>query len=377
LGSTKPTSQEDHLESLRQSIDTIDSEILKLLNRRAEVVQEVANLKRGGEGISFYVPHRERDIIEHLSKESSGSFPQHAISAVFREIISACRSLETPLNIGYLGPPASFCHTAAIQKFGKSALFLPYDHFTDIFRAVEKGECHYGVVALRNSTEGVIATTLDNFQNSDLSIYAETHLEIHHQFLSNSKPDEIERIYSHGQAFGQSREWLARPYPKAEYVEVLSTSYGAECASKESNAAAIASELASSLYDIPILFKNIEDRTQNTTRFVVIGYDSEPPTGRDKTSLIVHIRNKPGALFTALEPFRQSGINLTHIDSRPTKNERWEYLFFVEFEGHADEAHVKKAIDLLNDSCLHTKILGSYPDEVRSGNPLPDPEIVD
>ncbi|MCA9438757.1 MAG: prephenate dehydratase, partial [Candidatus Omnitrophica bacterium] len=311
----------------------------------------------------FYVPHRERDIFEKLIHANEGEFPTAAIPAVYREIISACRSLETPLNIGYLGPPSSYCHAAALQKFGTSATFFPFDGFSAIFRAVEKGECHYGVVAFRNSTQGVITETLDNFQRSELNIYAETYLDIHHQFLSNSAPEDITRIYTHGQAFAQCLEWLEKHFPNAEYTEVSSTSHGAERAAKEEGTAAIASDLAAQMYDLPILFSNIEDRSHNTTRFVIIGYDSEQPTGRDKTSMIIHVRNQPGALFDSLEPFRVSGINLTHIDSRPTKEERWEYLFFIEFEGHREEARVKKALAELESHCLHVKLLGSYADE--------------
>ena len=355
---------EEKLESLREIIDQTDCEILALLNKRAKVVLEVGRLKKENSQVAqFYVPHREREIFERLVREHSGDFPASAIPAVYREIISACRSLETPLSIAYLGPPASYCHAAAIQKFGTSATFFPYEGFSAIFRAVEKGECHYGVVAFRNSTQGVITETLDNFQRSELNIYAETYLDIHHQFLSKSKPDEIQRIYTHGQAFAQCQEWLKRHYPNAEYTEVSSTSCGAERASKEPGTAAIASDLASRMYEIPVLFSNIEDRSHNTTRFVVIGYDSEQPTGRDKTSMIIHVKNQPGALFDSLEPFRKGGINLTHIDSRPTKEARWEYLFFIEFEGHRAEERVQKALASLESHCLHVKLLGSYADE--------------
>jgi len=359
-------SPEENLQSLRDIIDKTDREILDLLNKRAEVVLEVGRLKKeNSQAGKFYVPHRERDIFERLIQENPGEFPTAAIPAVFREIISACRSLEAPLNIAYLGPPASYCHAAALQKFGTSATFFPYDGFSAIFRAVEKGECHYGVVAFRNSTQGVITETLDNFQRSELNIYAETYLDIHHQFLSNSKPEEIKRIYTHGQAFAQCQEWLEKHFPKSEYTEVSSTSDGAERASKETGTAAIASDLASQMYEVPVLFANIEDRSHNTTRFVIIGYDSEQPTGRDKTSMIIHVKNQPGALFDSLEPFRKQGINLTHIDSRPTKEERWEYLFFIEFEGHRDETRVRKALADLESHCLHVKLLGSYADEDR------------
>jgi len=360
-----PSSNDDPLVPLREEIDSVDRQILELLNRRAKVVLEVAKLKEKEKGSAFYVPRRERDIYERLKKESSGEFPNHAVLSVFREIISACRSLETPLEIAYLGPPATFHHAASIQKFGNSATFRPFEHISDVFHAVEKGECHYGVVALENSTEGVIASTLDNFQRSDLSIYAETFLDIHHQFLSKSEPEEIVRIYSHGQAFGQCRDWLEGRFPNAEYREVSSTSHGAELAATEAGSAAIASGLAATMYDIPILHANIEDRTQNTTRFVVIGYDAEPPTGRDKTSLIIHLHNRSGALAQALEPFSGHSINLTHLEARPTKAERWEYLFFIEFEGHREEGHVKEAMEELGDACLRIKLLGSYPEEDR------------
>jgi chorismate mutase/prephenate dehydratase len=355
----------DPLAPLRERIDEIDDRILSLLEERAEVALEVGRRKEAEKAGTYYVPRRERDIFERLTAQSRGPFPSNAIPAVFREIISACRSLETPLNIAYLGPLASFCHRAALSKFGESALYFPCETFSEVFRSVEKGECHYGVVAFRNSTHGVIAETLDNFLRSTLSIYAEIYLDIRHQLLSKSRPEEIRRIYSHGQAFAQCREWLDKHFPKVELTEVPSTSVGAERAAAEPGTAAIASELAAEIYRIPILFPNIEDRTHNTTRFVIIGHDSEQPSGRDKTSMIVHVKNTPGALFGALEPFREVGVNLTHIDSRPAKSERWEYLFFIEFEGHVQEARVQKALALLEDHCLHVKLLGSYPDEDR------------
>lgn len=348
---------------MRERIDSIDQEILSLLNRRAVVVQEVGALKRDNPEVRPFVPRRERDIYERLIQESKGPFPSQAVALVFREVISACRSLEATLNISFFGSPGSFTHTAAIKRFGNSAVFLAQPSIGDVFRSVEKGECRYGVVPIRNSTYGVVAETIDNFKRSDLRIYAETHLDVHHQFLSKSAPEEIKRIYTHGQAFGQCREWLDRHYHRAEFVEVGNTALGAERASKEPGTAAIAAELASKIYDVPILFPNIEDRAHNTTRFVIIGYDSEAPTGRDKTSMIVHVRNRPGALLSALEPFRKYGINLTHIDSRPTKSEKWEYLFFIEFEGHTEEERVKEALLELEEHCTQTKSIGSYPEE--------------
>ncbi len=351
------------LSALRDRIDALDREILALLNRRADVVKEVGHLKRENPAVCPFIPRRERDIYERLTSESKGPFPSQAIALVFREIISACRSLEATLNISYFGSPGSFTHTAAIKRFGNSAVFHPQPGISDVFRSVEKGECRYGVVPIRNSTHGVVAETIDNFKRSDLRIYAETHLDIHHQFLSKSSPEQITRIYTHGQAFGQCREWLDRHYPKAEFVEVGNTALGAERASKEPGTAAIAAELASKIYNVPILFPNIEDRAHNTTRFVIIGYDSEAPTGRDKTSMIVQLRNRPGSLLSALEPFRNNSINLTHIDSRPTKSEKWEYLFFIEFEGHTEEERVKKALKELAEHCTQTKSIGSYPEE--------------
>lgn len=363
---TRPEISEasQQIASLRERIDAVDLAILDLLNQRAAIVEEVGRVKQAGKGISTYVRRRERDILERLSRENQGPFPQQAVPLVFREIISACRSLEATLNIAYFGTPGSFSHTAAINRFGNSAAFHHQpEHISDVFRAVEKGECKYGVVPIRNSTHGVVAETIDNFIRSDLRIYAETHLEVHHQFLSRSKPEEIQRIYTHGQAFGQCREWLEKHYHQAEYIEVANTALGAERASREPGTAAIAAELASIIYNLPILYPNIEDRSHNTTRFVVIGYDSEQPTGRDKTSMIVQLRNRPGSLLSALEPFRKHKINLTHIDSRPTKSERWEYLFFIEFEGHVQEDRVQVALTDLEEFCTHIKLLGSYPEE--------------
>lgn len=368
-----PSENEQPLRTLRDRIDAIDGEILGLLNRRAEVVREVGQLKQRAEGACFYIPRRERDIQERLARESAGPFPAEAIPLVFREIISACRSLEAKLKVGFFGSPGSYTHMAALQKFGQSSQFLPYEQISHVFRSVEKREVHYGVVPIRNSTYGVVAETIDNFQKSDLKIYASTQHDIHHQFLSKSAPAEIKRIYTHGQAFGQCREWLDRHYPDAEYVEVANTAAGAERAANEPGTAAIAAELAGKIYGVPILHANIEDRAHNSTRFVIIGYDSEPPTGLDKTSLIFQLRNRPGALLSALEPFRRHSINLTHIDSRPTKDERWEYLFFIEFEGHTQDENVQRALAELEEFCLQTKSLGSYPWEDHVRTPVADP----
>lgn len=363
---------------LREQIDQCDVKILELLDERARIVKSVGKLKSDDPQGVVYVPRRERDILDNLRKQSAGEFPVDSIPVVFREIISACRSLETKLNIAYMGPPASFHHAAAIKKFGNAAEFLSYEHISFVFRAVERGECQYGVVALENSTEGVIAATLDSFQRSDLKICTEIFLDIHHHLVSHSPRAAIKRIYSHGQAFAQCREWLERHFPSAEYVEVSSTSHGAELAAREPATAAISSELASRIYHIPIIESNIEDHVQNTTRFVVVGSEMEPPSGRDKTSLIIYLRNEPGTLYKALKPFNEAGINMTHLEARPTKEQRWQYLFFIEFQGHIQDETIMAALRRIDEIALRCKILGSYPEEERSRLPsgVEDPLMV-
>ncbi len=349
------------LEKLRKNIDRIDDEILLLLNKRAENVLQIGHIKRN-EKSKFYKPDRERQILERLSGRNEGPFPNDALKAIYREILSASLSLEEPLKVTCLGPLATFTHLAALRHFGSSASFVPVNSIKMVFENVETGKADYGVVPIENSNEGVVSHTLDMFMDSDLKVVAEIILKVSHNLLSKqTRISRIKKIYSHPQALAQCRGWLESSLPGVPVAESTSTSKAAELASREKDAAAIASELAARMYDLNILEKNIEDSRHNVTRFLVISKDFPPKTGNDKTSIMFSIKDRPGSLYEVLLPFKKAKINLTKIESRPSKRKAWEYIFFVDMEGHVEDKKVKKAIDALKAECLYLKILGSYP----------------
>jgi chorismate mutase/prephenate dehydratase len=346
---------------LRRKIDRIDSKILSLLNERADLVAEVGGEKAKAK-MDLHVPQREEEIIRRLIRENKGRFPRNAIRPVFREIISACRSVEGPLKLAYLGPAATFTHLACIRRFGVSAQFVPVRTIADVFAEVEKGNVEYGVVPIENSSEGVVSHTLDMFVDSGLKICAEILLEVSHSLLSRSgELKRVKKIYSHPHAFAQSRKWLEATVPRVPLFEASSTAAAAELAAKEPTAAAIASELAASLYKLKVISRKIEDTTHNFTRFLVIGHKSSPPTSRDKTSLMFSIKDRVGALYRILEPFAKHQINLTKIESRPSKTKVWEYIFYVDIEGNVADGPVRDALSTLQEECLFLKVLGSYP----------------
>lgn len=348
------------LKKLRNQVDVLDSKILQLLNQRAELVKKIGKIK-SLRNKQFYAPEREKEILSRIMKNNQGPLPTEAAKEIFSEILHACRSLEKKLKIAYLGPEATFTHQAAIKNFGKSADYISTKSISDVFAEVEKGRADYGVVPIENSTEGVINYTLDMFIESDLKICAETLLEISHYLLSKTGDlKKIKRIYSHLQAFAQCRNWLEDHLPNAELVETASTASAAQKVKKEPNAGAIASDLAAELYGLRIVASRIEDRSDNFTRFLVISKNFPPPSGRDKTSILFSIKDRVGALHDMLVPFKKHRINLTKIESRPTKKKAWEYIFFVDFVGHIVEDKVKKALAELEEQCLYLKILGSY-----------------
>lgn len=348
------------LKDLRIRIDEIDDKILEMLNNRAEIVLEIGRLKQNGD-MTIYHPDREEEICNRLVSQNKGILPDKAVSSIYREIISGCRSLESPLKIAYLGPEATFTHLAAQKKFGSSVEFIPSKSISDVFADVEKQRTNYGVVPIENSTEGVITHTLDMFIDSDLKICSEVLLEISHNLLSNSKFDEIKRVYSHPQAFAQTRNWLENNL-KVEYIETSSTAEAAKRAAKEAGTAAIASELAASIYKLQILRANIEDRSDNFTRFLVIGNNiNNVSTGHDKTSILFSVKDRVGVLHSILKPFATHKINLTKIESRPSKRQVWEYVFFLDLDGHIEDKKIKDALSELDELCLYLKVLGSYP----------------
>lgn len=350
-----------NIDELRNAIDKIDDEILKFLNKRAEIVIKIGNIKRE-KNINVYVPEREQQIIERLIANNKKSFPDEALKSVYREILSASLSLEEPLKVSYFGPPATYAHLAALRHFGSSARFIAAESIKTVFDNVETGRSEYGVVPIENSNEGVVNYTLDLLVDSDLKISAEIMLEISHNLLSKQTDrSKIKKIYSHPQALAQCRQWLRANMPGIPIMESTSTSKAAELAAGDQEAAAIASELAAKIYDLAVLDKNIEDSKQNITRFLVISKNFPRRTGKDKTSIMFSIKDKPGSLYDILHPFKKAKINLTKIESRPSKKKAWDYIFFVDLEGHIDDKTVKKAVESVRDGCLYLKILGSYP----------------
>jgi chorismate mutase/prephenate dehydratase len=349
------------LDKLRKKIDAVDDEILKLLNRRSEVVIEVGSIKRNQKS-RFYKPDRERQILERLTDSNTGPFPNDALKAIYREILSASVSLEEPLKVSCLGPLATYTHLAALRHFGSSAAFVPVDSIKKVFENVETNKAEYGVVPIENSNEGVVSHTLDMFIDSELQVVAEIILEISHNLLSKQTDrSKIRKIYSHPQGLAQCRGWLETNMPGVPVAESTSTARAAELAAKETNTAAIASEIAARMYDLNILERNIQDNRRNITRFLVISKEFPHRTGNDKTSVMFSIKHKPGALYEVLLPFKRAKINLTKIESRPSKRKAWEYIFFVDMEGHVEDKKIRKAIDSLKENCLYLKILGSYP----------------
>lgn len=349
------------LEPLRRQIDEIDDQILDLLNRRAQVVLRVGEAK-AGEKKDFYVPSRERAIYERLTSRNPGPFPTEAIRRVFREIISASLSLEQPMKVAFLGPQATFTHVAAMQQFGFSAQLVTQKSIPAVFEEVARGRADYGVVPVENSNEGVVSHTLDMFMESELKINAEILLEISHDLLSLSgRLEDIRRVISHPQALGQCRRWLEENLPDLPLTDVASTALAAQMAAEDQTTAAIASEAAAALYGLKVVKRKIEDNPNNFTRFLVIGRKTPEPSGRDKTSLMFSVKDEPGILYRMLEPFSKRNINLSKIESRPLKKKAWEYIFFLDLEGHVEEEAVRAAVEELKGHCQFLKVLGSYP----------------
>ncbi len=349
------------LKELRREIDAVDDRILGLLNNRAALVIEVGRLKSAGKD-EFHVPSREREIYERLAGQNSGPFPNEAIKSVFREIISASLALEAPMRVAFFGPKATFTHLAAMQQFGLSAELVPQKSIPAVFEEVGKGRAKYGVVPVENSTEGMVSHTLDMFMESELKINAEVLLEIHHFLLSRTgRLEDIKKVYSHPQPIAQCRDWLAENLPNVPVVDVASTAVAAQIVSEDYTAAAIASELAATMYDLKIVRERIEDQVNNFTRFLVIGKKMAEMSGDDKTSLMFSVKDEVGILYRMLEPFAKRGINLSKIESRPLKKKAWEYIFFLDLAGHIADPAVSEAVQELKQCCQFVKVLGSYP----------------
>lgn len=349
------------LNELRKKIDEIDGKILELLNKRTEVVLQVGRTKQD-KHLKVHSPEREREILTRLSAKNPGPFPNETLKLVYDEIISASIAMQQPLKIAYFGPAATFTHLAARRQFGSSTDYIPESTIKEVFDAVIRDQAVYGVVPIENSTEGVVNYTLDMFIDSDLKIAFEIMLPISHNLLSKTgNKKDIKKIYSHSQARAQCRGWLDSNFPGIPIIEELSTAAAAKRVSKDTSAAAVASELAASEYNLKFINKGIEDNKNNYTRFLVIAKDSPGKSGNDKTSIMFSLKDKPGALYLILRPFNRHGINLTKIESRPSKRKAWEYIFFVDMEGHIEDKAVGKAINEVKKECLFFKVLGSYP----------------
>lgn len=349
------------LENLRRKIDGIDSVVIRLLNKRATISKMIGSLKRLKK-LDIYSPDRESDVYRKVLNENKGPLSGDTVKAIYREVMSGTLALEGPLKVAYLGPPATFTHQASLCKFGSSVDYVDCSTITEVFREVENARAAYGVVPIENSIEGAVNHTLDMFIDSDLKICSEIYLEVSHNLLGKGGIKGVKCIYSNPQVFGQCRGWIEKNLPRAELADVTSTTKAAEIASKKKDAAAIASILAAEVYGLRVLAKSIEDSAHNVTRFLVISRDLSPKATRsDKTSVVFSVKDRVGALHDILVPFKKNNVNLTKIESRPSKVRAWEYYFFVDMEGHLSDGRVKKAIEGLKKSCTYLKIMGSYP----------------
>jgi chorismate mutase/prephenate dehydratase len=351
----------DRLQRLRKEIDSLDDQILSLLNRRAEAVIEVGKIKSDRK-MRFYVPEREVEILRRLTAANPGPFPGEALKAIYREIISASLSLEKRISVAFLGPKATFTHLACLKHFGESADYVPQINVSEVFDAVERGLADFGVVPIENSSEGIVSNTLDMFVDHNLLISGEILVEVSHDLLSvTGDLDHVRKVYSHPHAIAQCRGWLERNMRGTPVFDVESTARAAELAADDPSAAAIAGEAAAKIYGLSAIRKRIQDNTNNVTRFIIIGKIAPKRTGSDKTSIIFAARDEVGALYLMLEPFAKHQVNLTKIESRPVKKKAWEYLFFLDMEGHISVDPVARAVEELRMSAQYLKILGSYP----------------
>jgi chorismate mutase/prephenate dehydratase len=349
------------MKELREEIDALDDQILSLLNRRARAAIDVGKIKED-QNLRFYVPEREVGILRRLTAKNPGPFPNEALKAIYREIISASLSLEKPLSVAFLGPKATFTHLACLKHFGESADYVAQINVSGVFDAVERGNADFGVVPIENSSEGIVSNTLDMFVDHNLLISGEILIEVAHDLLSvTGDLEHVKKIYSHPHAIAQCRVWLERNMRDVAVFDVESTARAAELALDDPSAAAIAGDAAAKIYGLKGIRRRIQDNTNNVTRFIIIGKIAPERTGNDKTSILFAARDEVGALFLMLEPFSRHQVNLTKIESRPVKKKAWEYLFFLDAEGHLKDDPVAKALDELRMRAHYLKILGSYP----------------
>lgn len=355
----------DSLLDLREKIDGLDQQIQSLITERAKIAQQVAHSKQQSNDTVFYRAEREAQVLRRVMDRNEGPLRDEEMARLFREIMSACLALEQEMAIAFLGPEGTFTQAAALKHFGHSIKTTPFTSIGDVFREVESGAVSYGVVPVENSTEGVINHTLDEFMTSSLNICGEVILRIHHNLLSNeSDLSSIKKVYSHQQSLGQCRKWLDANLPDVELVDVSSNATAAQMASSEKNVAAIAGETAAEIYNLNMLVPNVEDEPDNTTRFLIIGKRETPASGEDKTSLIISTPNRAGALLSILEPFAKNNISMNRIESRPSRRGAWDYVFFVDIDGHENDENVKHALDELAKVATMVNVLGSFPKAV-------------
>jgi chorismate mutase/prephenate dehydratase len=349
------------LDEIRKDIDSIDDQLVDLLSQRVTLAKEVG-LVKGKDNRPYFTPEREKQIFDKLERINPGVLQHRQLTAIFREIISAARAAEKPLVAAYWGPPGTFTHLAAIQTFGHSSAFAPQDSIQDVFQAIEQGNADYGVAPIENSVAGVVPETLDMFPQTNVKICAELYVPIHHHLVSTAESlDVIRRVYAGPQPAQQCRRWLRANLPTAEIVEVMPTAKAAERALADPEGAAIANSLGAETVGIPVLVEHIQDNPANRTRFIVLGYNEPAKTGRDKTSVMFNLRNRPGELVKALRTFENEGVNLMMIESRPAQRATFEYIFYADCEGHRSDPPLQAAIEQLRGYALETTVLGSYP----------------
>jgi len=355
------------LDQIRSEIDRVDQAIHRLLNERALLAEQVAvSKKETEENPVFYRPEREAQVLRMVMERNQGPLSNETVARLFREIMSACLALEAPQTVAYLGPQGTFTQAAALKHFGADAVTVPMTSIDEVFREVESGNAHYGVVPIENSSEGVVNHTLDSFIASPLHVIGEVELRIHQNLMvsETTRVDAITRIYSHQQSLAQCRKWLDGHFPKAERIPVSSNAEAARKIKSEWHSAAIAGEVAAKEYGLNILHARIEDNPNNTTRFLIIGRDRVPASGEDKTSLLISAHDRAGALLDILQPFATHGISLTSIETRPAQPDKWAYVFFIDLVGHQDQPHVRAALDEIVKSVKEVRVLGSYPKAV-------------
>ncbi len=350
----------DRLQELRARIDALDAELVKLINERAACAHEIGQIKEG----TFYRPEREAQVLRRVKDLNEGPLSAETVALLFREIMSACLALEKKLSVAFLGPLGTFSEAAAIKHFGQAATTVPCGSIDEVFRCATSGSTDYSVVPVENSTEGAVGRSLDLMTQTQLRICGEVVLRVHHHLLSkkpDATPDEIKHVYSHSQSLAQCHEWLNLNMPRAERISVSSNAEAARIAASEEGAAAVAGQTAGERYGLTALYRNIEDEPNNTTRFLVLGNESSGRSGKDKTSLVMSAKNVPGAVYALLAPFARHGVSMTKFESRPSRTELWEYVFFVDIDGHVQDEPVAKAIGELKQNAAFLKILGSYP----------------